>query len=153
MPGGVKSGGGAGVPGASTVSVTFLDDVFPDESRAVTTMVVGPIGRFSGVVVVSVTAETRSVPEMPARYAAIAGSVRAMPAALVAVNDASGALIPGAVVSATVTLNETDPMLPTASLTVQVTVVVPSGNVVPDGGEHVIWFGRSASPPSEPVTA
>jgi hypothetical protein len=47
-----------------------------------------------------------------------------------------GQLIAGACASMTVTENEQDEELPDASLTVQVTVVVPFGNTAPDGGEQ-----------------
>jgi len=40
-------------------------------------------------------------------------------------------------VSLTVTVNEQFDALPDASATLQVTVVVPFGNVEPDDGEHV----------------
>jgi hypothetical protein len=43
----------------------------------------------------------------------------------------------GASVSLTVTVNEQLDMLPEASVTEQVTVVVPTGNVEPDAGLHV----------------
>ena len=43
----------------------------------------------------------------------------------------------GGVTSRTVTVNEAVPVLPAASVAVQVTVVVPMGNVDPDGGAQV----------------
>lgn len=45
-----------------------------------------------------------------------------------------GQVIEGACVSLTVTVNEQLAGLPDASLTVQLTVVVPFANVEPDGG-------------------
>jgi hypothetical protein len=46
----------------------------------------------------------------------------------------AGTVITGAVVSCTVTWNEADAVLPCASVAVQCTVVVPSGNVEPEPG-------------------
>jgi hypothetical protein len=46
----------------------------------------------------------------------------------------AGQLSDGGVVSSTVTVNEQFVVLPDASVAVQVTVVVPFGNVEPDGG-------------------
>ena len=48
----------------------------------------------------------------------------------------AGQLIAGGCVSLTVTKNEHDEELLDASLTVQATVVVPFGNIEPDGGVH-----------------
>jgi hypothetical protein len=48
----------------------------------------------------------------------------------------AGHVIVGGVVSLTVTVNEQLAELLDASLTVQLTVVVPFGNVEPDDGEH-----------------
>jgi hypothetical protein len=48
----------------------------------------------------------------------------------------AGTVIVGLVVSCTVTWNEADVVLPAASLAVQVTVVVPIGNVEPLAGVH-----------------
>ncbi len=45
-------------------------------------------------------------------------------------------MIAGACVSLTVTLNEQLDWLLLASVAVQVTEVVPTGNAVPDGGAH-----------------
>ena len=47
-----------------------------------------------------------------------------------------GQLIAGGCASTTVTENEHDEELLDASLTVQLTVVVPFGNTEPDGGVH-----------------
>ncbi len=46
----------------------------------------------------------------------------------------AGTVHVGASVSCTVTLNEAVPVLPAASEAVQFTVVVPSGNVLPETG-------------------
>src|SRR5262249_40442664 len=58
----------------------------------------------------------------------------------------AGTLTLGGVVSCTVTLNEALPVLPAASLAVQVTLVVPNENVEPDAGLHAgITFASSGS--------
>ena len=54
----------------------------------------------------------------------------------VPVTTLAGQVIKGGCVSLIVTVNEQLAVLPEASLTVQVTVVVPFGNVEPDGGEQ-----------------
>jgi hypothetical protein len=43
----------------------------------------------------------------------------------------------GAWVSLTVTVNEHEPLLPLASVTLHITVVMPFGNAEPDAGLHV----------------
>jgi hypothetical protein len=48
----------------------------------------------------------------------------------------AGTVTTGAVVSTTATWNDAEPVFPAASWAVQVTVVVPSGNVDPDAGVH-----------------
>jgi hypothetical protein len=48
----------------------------------------------------------------------------------------AGTVMAGGAVSLTVTVNEAEPGLPCASVAVQVTVVVPSGNVEPLAGVH-----------------
>ena len=45
--------------------------------------------------------------------------------------------IVGAIVSTTVTVKDDEVLLCAASVAVHVTGVVPSGNVLPDAGEHV----------------
>jgi hypothetical protein len=49
----------------------------------------------------------------------------------------AGQVIEGACVSLTVTVNEHELLLPAPSLTLQLTVVTPFGNVEPDAGLHV----------------
>ena len=49
----------------------------------------------------------------------------------------AGQVIVGGCVSLTVTVNEQLPLLPAASATVQVTVVVPFAKVEPDAGEQI----------------
>ena len=48
----------------------------------------------------------------------------------------AGSVRTGLTVSRTVTVNVRVPVLPAASVAVQVTVVVPSGNVAPEAGAH-----------------
>ncbi len=57
----------------------------------------------------------------------------------------AGSARAGAVVSCTVTVNDPDELLPAASVAVQVTVVVPSGNVLPDAGEQTTTGDGSLS--------
>jgi hypothetical protein len=60
-----------------------------------------------------------------------------MPVGVVAYTDrAAGTIRFGGVVSATVTLNAVWPRLPCASVALQLTTVVPSGNFVPLPGVH-----------------
>jgi hypothetical protein len=49
----------------------------------------------------------------------------------------AGQAIVGACVSFTVTINVHEPLFPLESVAVQVTVVVPFGNVEPEAGEQV----------------
>ena len=64
--------------------------------------------------------------------------MKVAPVALVASTVAfTGTVITGPVVSVTVTLNDAAPLLPRASVVVQLTVVVPSGNVAPLVGVQV----------------
>jgi hypothetical protein len=49
----------------------------------------------------------------------------------------AGTVRTGGAVSLTVTVNEAEPLLPCVSVAVQVTVVVPSGNVEPLAGVQV----------------
>jgi hypothetical protein len=49
----------------------------------------------------------------------------------------AGQVIDGGCVSLTVTVNEHVAVLPEASVTVQVTVVVPTAKVEPDAGEQI----------------
>ena len=50
----------------------------------------------------------------------------------------AGQTIDGACVSLTVTVNEHEAVFIDASVVVQVTVVVPTGKVDPDAGEHTV---------------
>jgi hypothetical protein len=50
----------------------------------------------------------------------------------------AGQVIAGGVVSFTVTVNEQLAERPAPSVTVQLTVVVPFGNAVPDAGVHTV---------------
>ena len=50
----------------------------------------------------------------------------------------AGHAIAGNCVSCTVTVNAHAPVLPVASVAVQLTVVTPTGNVEPDAGTHTI---------------
>ena len=82
-----------------------------------------------------------TIEAMPQLSVAVAGPGLSMapqtPGALSTVDIFAGQVITGGVVSTTVTVNEQLPWLPDASVAAQVTVVVPKGKFVPDGGEHV----------------
>ena len=66
---------------------------------------------------------------------AVAVNVTTAPAELVAsVVISAGTVTTGAVVSTTVTVKVADPVLPALSVAEQVTVVGPSGKVLPDAG-------------------
>jgi hypothetical protein len=54
----------------------------------------------------------------------------------------AGQVMEGASVSFTVTWNEQDEVLPAPSVAVQVTVVVPTENTVPDAGLHTTTGGE-----------
>jgi hypothetical protein len=60
-----------------------------------------------------------------------------------------GTVTAGGVVSVTVTVKEAAPVLPEASVAVQVTVVAPSGNVEPLGGRQVIGTAPSTASTAE----
>src|SRR5262245_57137804 len=111
---------------STTVTLKVFVVVLPAASVAVTVTVVVPSGNvvpgcFEYVIV---TAETASV--------ACAANVTTAPDALVASFVMSaGTVRSGGVVSRTVTVKVPLLELPAASVAVTVTVVVPSGNVVP----------------------
>src|SRR3990172_6435426 len=54
-------------------------------------------------------------------------------------------VVTGTVVSCTVILNDVEPVLPDKSVAVQLTVVIPNGNVEPDGRMHIGVMGPSTS--------
>jgi hypothetical protein len=113
-----------------TVTVNAADPVLPRVSLAVQVTVVAPSGNVDPLAGVQLTATT------PSRVSvADALKVKAAPAELVASTLAfAGTVTAGPVVSATVTENDADPVLPRVSVVVHVTVVAPSGNVAPLAG-------------------
>jgi hypothetical protein len=116
-----------------TVTVNDPVPVLPRVSLAVQVTVVAPSGNVAPLAGVQLTATTpSSVSVADALY------VKAAPVGPVASALAfAGTVTTGPVVSATVTVNEADRLLPRASVAVHVTVVGPRGNVDPLAGVHV----------------
>src|ERR671922_210645 len=149
--GGVRSttgGGGCGVPGGGcgrTVSTAVARALFPLASVAVNVIVVAPTGSIAGAsFVILGCGSTMSLAEATARNAWTGSDAEGMPASLVAFTKLSGGTtIRGGVVSTTVTSKLAEPVLPWESVAVQVTVVVPTGKVLPDAGAHVGVIGPS----------
>ncbi len=113
-----------------TVTVKVADPVLPAVSVAEQVTVVVPSGKVlpdAGVQTGVIEPSTVSV--------AVAVNVTTAPAELVAsVVISAGTVTTGSVVSRTVTVKVADPVLPAVSVAEQVTVVVPSGKVLPDAG-------------------
>jgi hypothetical protein len=115
---------------SATVTVKDAAPLFPCVSVAVQLTVVGPSGNVDPLAGLQVTGRGPSTPSL-----ADAVKLNAAPVAPVASTVAfAGTVTTGPVVSATVTVNEPAPLLPLASVAVQVTVVAPSGNVDPLAG-------------------
>src|SRR5258708_5073270 len=112
-----------------TVMVNEPEDELPAASLAVRMTVVVPMGNVEPEAALEVSEVT------PTASVAVAAKLAVAPAALVAsaVMFATG-LITGGVVSRTVTLNELAAELPALSDAARLTVVVPSGNVLPEAG-------------------
>ena len=116
-----------------TVTVNAALAMLPRVSAAVQLTVVGPNGKsepLAGAHVTAMVPSTVSVAVVV--YANIA------PVAPVASTVAFvGTVMTGPLVSVTVTVNDAAPLLPRASVAVQLTVVGPSENVAPLAGVHV----------------
>jgi hypothetical protein len=116
-----------------TVTVKELLPLLPEPSVAVQTSVVVPTGkllpdggeqdgvRFPLTVSVALALNVTTAPPGPVASTLIA----------------AGTVTTGGVVSCTVIVKELLPVLPASSVAVHVTVVVPSGKVLPDAGAHV----------------
>jgi len=116
-----------------TVTMNDAAPPLPRASVAVQFTVVGPSGKIAplaGLHVAVTVPSTMSVADVAKLNAAPVAPV----ASIVAL---AGAVTTGPVVSLTVTMNEAAPVLPRASLAVQLTVVAPSGNVAPLAGVQV----------------
>jgi hypothetical protein len=116
---------------------------FPAASVAVQVTSVVPSGNVepeAGVHDTSTEPSTKSV-------AVAAAYVTSAPCGLVAsaAGGADGSVNSGGVVSCTMTLNEPVASFPAASVAVQVTSVVPSGNVEPEAGVHSGVIGPSTA--------
>jgi hypothetical protein len=122
-----------------TVTVKDAAPLLPLVSVAVHETVVGPSGNVDPLAGVQVTGRGPSTPSL-----ADAVKLNAAPVAPVASTVAfAGTVTTGPVVSATVTVKDAVPLLPLASVAVQLTVVAPSGNVDPLAGVHVTARGPS----------
>jgi hypothetical protein len=126
------------------MTVKVAAPLLPRVSLAVQLIVVGPSGSVAPLAGAHVTGTTPSTLSV-----ADAVKLNTAPVALVASSVAlAGTVTTGPVVSATVTVKAAAPLLPRASVAVQLTVVGPSGNVVPLAGMHV-----AATAPSTPSVA
>jgi hypothetical protein len=131
----------AGVPwitGATSVTVTVNDfvEVRWFESVAVHVTVVVPTGN------VEPDPGTQNTGSLPSVASVAVGlvNVTTAPAAEVAgvvIFDGTPLITGGLAALVTVTVNDVELLFPFASVAVQVTVVVPIGNVEPDGGTQL----------------
>jgi hypothetical protein len=118
-----------------TVMLKLALPVLPCESVAVHVTFVVPTGKVlpeAGLQVGVIAPSALSV--------ALAENVTvAPPVDSVSTEKSLGTFTTGAVVSVsvTVTVKEAEPVFPCASVALQVTVVVPTGNVLPEAGLHV----------------
>ena len=116
-----------------TVTMNEADPLLPRASLAVQFTVVGPSGKIVPLAGLHVGG---TMPSMVSVADVV--KVNAPPVAPVAsIVALAGTVTTGGVVSATVTVNDAVLMFPRASLAVQLTVVVPSGNVAPLAGVQV----------------
>lgn len=127
----------AGGVASTTVRVVVHVALLPAASVAVTVIVCVP-----GPTSVSDAGDCVIVraPDAPQLSEAVAlevtsGTAASHPAPVCAV-DPAGQLIVGGCVSRIVTVKEHDAVLPLESVAVQVTVVTPTGNTAPEGGEQ-----------------
>ena len=139
----VSGGGGGGTAATVTVTEEEATVLLPALSVAVNVTVVVPIGNEPGALFATGTVpSTRSVAFAEPRNAEIVGSLAGKEFGLLSV-IAAGMFMRGAVVSTTVTTNDECPEFPWPSEALQVTVVLPSGNVEPDTGRHLMAAGVS----------
>jgi hypothetical protein len=134
---------GTVIVGAASVTVTVNvpDVLFPAASRAVHVTVVRPILNVEPDAGEHVTGRAPSTESV-----ADAWNETTAPAALVATAVAfEGSASTGAAVSRTVTENVPEAGFPCVSEAEHVTVVRPTGNVVPDPGVHVTERGPSTT--------
>jgi uncharacterized protein YhbP (UPF0306 family) len=124
---------------SATVTVNDAAPVFPFVSVVVQVTVVAPSGNVDPLAGVQVTGRGPSTTSL-----ADAVKLNAAPVVLVASTVAfAGTVTTGPVVSVTVTVKEAAPLLPVVSVTVQLTVVGPSGKVDPLAGVQVTARGPS----------
>jgi hypothetical protein len=131
----VRTGGAVSL----TVTVNEAEPVLPCVSVAVQVTVVVPRGNVESLGGAQLTGRAPSMLSV-----ADAEYVNTAPVGPVASTVAfAGTVRTGGAVSLTVTVNEAEPVLPRVSVAVQVTVVVPSGNVEPLAGLQLT--GRAPS--------
>jgi hypothetical protein len=130
-----------------TVTVKVPEAVFPAASVAVHVIVVVPIGNVDPEAGVQTTGIG---PSIASRAEAL--KVAIAPAGLVAASvSLAGRVRTGAVLSPTVTVKVPEAAFPAASVAVQVTVVVPIGNVDPEAGVQTTATGPSIASTAEAV--
>lgn len=117
-----------------TVTVKLHVAVLPDASVAVAVTVVVPFGKFvpDGGLVTTLT------PGQLSDAVTLKVTTLEHCPGVVVVTIFAGQVTRGGCVSLIVTVNEQLAVLPLASVTVQLTVVVPFGNVEPDAGLHTV---------------
>jgi hypothetical protein len=129
----------AGPAASVTVTVNKPDAELPCRSLAEHATVVVPIGNVLPEAGVQVTGTAPSIASI-----AVAVNVTTAPAVLVAAAVMfAGSVSTGPAVSCTVTVKRPVDELSCVSLAEHVTVVVPSGNVLPEAGVHVAGTGPS----------
>src|SRR5919109_913417 len=132
---------------SATVTVNEAEPMFPAASVALHVTVLVPRGNsapLAGVQVAASGPSTVSVAE--------AAKLNVAPVALVASTVAfAGTVTTGFVVSATVTVNDAEPVFPAASVALHVTVFVPRGNSAPLAGTQVAASGPSTMSVAEAV--
>jgi hypothetical protein len=120
---------------STTITVNEQEDMLLEASLAVQVTVVVPTGKLEPDAGLQLGVPT------PGQLSVAVGALYVTTAehwpigALVL--TLAGQVIDGACVSLTVTVNEQLAELPAASITLQLTVVVPFGNVEPEAGLHV----------------
>jgi hypothetical protein len=110
---------------SETVTVKDAEPVLPTASVAVQTTVVTPSGKLEPELGVQVGLPSLAVTE---NVTAIEGTPLTLRVML------PGVVTTGAVTSCTVTVNEPEELLPSPSVALHETVVLPYGNADPDGG-------------------
>jgi hypothetical protein len=125
-----------------TVTVNDAEPVLPCASVAVQVTVVTPIRNVEPLAGLQLTGRAPSTLSVADAEYVNTAPVGPVPSTVAF----AGTVRTGGAVSVTVTVNDAEPVLPCVSIAVQVTVVVPSGNVEPLDGVQLT--GRAPSTPS-----